>query len=348
MNSFLVIIAGLKMPEASIISKILNSDVKHIERIGDGRNSRIYKVVCENFKQYAAKFYFHHSSDDRDRLSVEYSSLEFLWERGIRCIAKPVMVDREHSYAVYEYIEGDKISSKEVNRSDVDCCIEFLCSLKKLRNTSDSMELPTASEACLSIRAIIDNIYHRLDRLQVLQSEDELHRELNDFLRTEFSLSLRENIASCTTGLQELGISFEDELQLEERTLSPSDFGFHNAVKRKNGEIVFLDFEYFGWDDPAKTISDFLLHPAMELGNDLKNRFLIGMLECFNENHKLGRRVEILYPFFKLKWCLILLNEFVPQDLCRRNFASDSALNKREAQNEQLKKAKLMIKRELI
>jgi len=86
----------------------------------------------------------------------------------------------------------------------------------------------------------------------------------------------------------------------------------------------------------------------MELGNDLKNRFLIGMLECFNENHKLGRRVEILYPFFKLKWCLILLNEFVPQDLCRRNFASDSALNKREAQNEQLKKAKLMIKRELI
>ena len=56
----------------------------------------------------------------------------------------------------------------------------------------------------------------------------------------------------------------EAELPVEQRTLSPSDFGFHNALRRPDGRVVFLDLEYFGWDDPAKMISDFLLHPALE------------------------------------------------------------------------------------
>ena len=46
------------------------------------------------------------------------------------------------------------------------------------------------------------------------------------------------------------------------RVLSPSDFGFHNALRRPDGTIVFVDFEYFGWDDPAKMMADAMLHPG--------------------------------------------------------------------------------------
>ena len=47
--------------------------------------------------------------------------------------------------------------------------------------------------------------------------------------------------------------------------LSPSDIGFHNTLKCRN-KIFFIDFEYFGLDDPIKITSDFIIHP----GNNLK------------------------------------------------------------------------------
>ena len=42
--------------------------------------------------------------------------------------------------------------------------------------------------------------------------------------------------------------------------ISASDFGLHNAIMTERG-IVFFDFEFAGWDDPAKAIVDFLLQP---------------------------------------------------------------------------------------
>jgi thiamine kinase-like enzyme len=136
-------------------------------------------------------------------------------------------------------------------------------------------------------------------------------------------------------------ISFEYELPISERTLSPSDFGFHNALRRDNGQSVFLDFEYFGWDDPAKTISDFLLHPAMSLSVELKRQFVTAMFSHFAEYPQLVKRVEAIYPLYGIKWCLILLNEFLPEHRLRRQFAG--ADNPEILQMEQLAKARRML-----
>ena len=137
----------------------------------------------------------------------------------------------------------------------------------------------------------------------------------------------------------------EAELPGEQRTLSPSDFGFHNALRRPEGRLVFLDFEYFGWDDPAKMISDFLLHPALELPERLKQRFAAGMYRRFSANKSLAKRVETVYPLFGLKWCLIMLNEFVPEDMQRRGFASGGSLDRASTQARQLEKARRMLAR---
>ena len=42
-----------------------------------------------------------------------------------------------------------------------------------------------------------------------------------------------------------------------DKCLSPSDFGFHNVIVEKDKILRFIDFEYAGWDDPAKMVSDF-------------------------------------------------------------------------------------------
>ena len=44
------------------------------------------------------------------------------------------------------------------------------------------------------------------------------------------------------------------------QVFSPSDFGFHNALLKDNGKLCFLDFEYFGRDDPVKLMADFIWH----------------------------------------------------------------------------------------
>ena len=329
----------------SFFPRLLGRSVTSIERIGGGRNSQVYRLICGNSDQYAAKFYFRHSSDNRDRLEAEFSGLLFLWENGVRCIPRPIVADRERGCAVYEYIDGKKISSHEVTNPDIEYAVQFLARLKELKNTEGSGYLPPASEGCFSVQAIIENIELRLNRLSAFPNGGAQYNTLHEFLTNDFVPSFDEITRWCKSSLNQAHMSFVSELPYEERTLSPSDFGFHNALRRSDGQIVFLDFEYFGWDDPAKMISDFLLHPAMELREDLRRRFVSSILNHFDDHRYLDKRVEIVYPLFALKWCLIFLNEFVPVGLLRRGFASEGKLDKSEVQAKQLSKARQMLHR---
>ena len=83
----------------------------------------------------------------------------------------------------------------------------------------------------------------------------------------------------------------------------------------------------------------------MELRHNLKQRFTDKTLEVFRDQPQLNKRVEALYPLFGLKWCLILLNEFVPEDLRRRRFASQNAFDEDNLRAEQLDKARRMFHR---
>ena len=137
-------------------------------------------------------------------------------------------------------------------------------------------------------------------------------------------------------------MSFEHDISPTQRTLSPSDFGFHNALKKPDGSVVFLDFEYFGWDDPVRLVSDFLLHPGMDLSMDLKKKFLSGCLDIFSGDPEFTFRLKLLYPLIGIRWCMILLNEFLPERWARRQFAG-STNDMHQAQQRQLEKARQML-----
>jgi hypothetical protein len=230
---------------------------------------------------HAGKSYF-----QPQRLAVEFPAMQFMWQAGIRCIPQPIAAD-EH-VAVYEFIEGTKPVPDE---RDIDAAVAFLNQLRGL-----SGNLPNAAEACFSVKEIIANLESRFARLAGTEVIAEFLPLLDRVRQTPDSPAT-------------------------ERVLSPSDFGFHNALRRPDGSLVFLDFEYFGWDDPAKLVCDFLLHPAMNLSDELKRRFYRGYVT----NKTLAQRVEIVYPLFGLKWITIMLNEFLPADRQRRRFAGSPA-----------------------
>ena len=72
------------------------------------------------------------------------------------------------------------------------------------------------------------------------------------------------------------------------RALSPSDFGLHNAMRDEDGRLRFIDFEYFGWDDPVKLVSDTALHPGSELPGSSAKRLIATALARIRSP---GRRV---------------------------------------------------------
>ena len=162
------------------------------------------------------------------------------------------------------------------------------------------------------------------------------------FLAEDFVPTLETISAWADAECRRTGSTLNTSLSMEEQTLSPSDFGFHNAIRTDTG-LVFLDFEHFGWDDPAKTISDFVLHPAMDLSKDLKQRFISRSISAMVESGALAQRLPVVYPLFGLKWCMIFLNEFLKEGLERRQFATGTMLAVDTLQAGQLVKTKNML-----
>jgi Phosphotransferase enzyme family len=301
-----------------VLRRKLKMDALAFHQMKGGRNSRVFRVDCANGTAVAVKAYFRSARDRRDRMGCESRALQLLQEQGLRKTAKPLLADNENHVAVYEFIEGRPVFSTEASFADIDQVLDFLRALKQIAASGVASVFPAASEACFSIDALFANLDRRLQGLERAAEDapalgEFLSRELNPFRKTAEEW--------CRDFCRERGIEPAKEISLAARTLSPSDFGFHNTLRRPAGELAFLDFEYFGWDDPAKTISDFVLHPGMQLPLDLRQHFFSGALAVFSETPKIEARVRAVYPLFGLKWCTILLNEFTLDHGARRSFA---------------------------
>ena len=329
----------------SVAAELLNGEVAALERIGGGRNSRVFRVETPQSRSFAMKLYYRHDTDARDRLGTEFGAFRFLWQRGLRQVPQPIAADPKRGCAIYEFVEGERFSGNQVAARDIDEAADLICALKALRAHPESQKFGPASEASFSINGIVENVRQRRRRLCGAQTTPDALSALNSFLAGEFAPAFEKIQQWSLSRLQPAQIRNDQEIPMSERTLSPSDFGFHNALRRRGGQIVFLDFEYFGWDDPAKLVSDFLLHPAMEISTELKRRFAMCVLDNFAENCQLLPRIEAVYPLFGLKWCLILLNEFLPADLQRREFAQRAELDREDVQMKQLEKARRMLGR---
>ncbi len=319
------------------LAALLGRPVDAAERVGAGRNSRVYRVRCGG-AEYAAKFYFKPTADGRDRLQVEFSALQFLWRRGVRRVAQPLRADAGRQVALYQFIDGEAVEASKATAADIDRLVEFIGQLKAIDADSEARSLVAAAEASFTIAGVVENVRQRLERLQSLKAEGAAYDALGHFLRDEFSPALQTLAQRAMSGRS-------GELAWQYRTLSPSDLGFHNTLRGGDGRLVFLDFEYFGWDDPAKTLSDALLHPLMRLSSERKRQLASGFTAVFGGDPGWRQRVDRLYPLFALKWCMIMLNEFRPEQIERRRYVDRDAEEAQVIQMRQLAAARSALQR---
>jgi len=329
----------LRRDISGVLFRDLKKKARAFEKLNGGRNSRVFRVDCDDGSAVAVKAYFKSAQDTRDRMGCEVRALRFLRSQGLRQIPMPLAEDGARRIAAYEFVAGQPLRAGETGEAEIDQAVEFLRELKAIADSGRAADLPAASEACFSIAAILQNLddrFEKLDEAAVSQPE------LAGFLRDEITPFRKLAVQQCHDVCRKHGIAPDAEIPLSERSLSPSDFGFHNALRGADGRLVFLDFEYFGWDDPAKTVADFWLHPAMQLPSALKQRFFSGMMAALPGLPKLPHRVRAVYPLFGLKWCAILLNEFTVDNMARRCFAENGAETARR-KSAQLEKARRML-----
>jgi hypothetical protein len=316
-------------------------EYRNLKPIYAGRNSRVYKARSRAGSWVAVKHYFQHHSDRRDRLRTEFKSLTYLQSHGIDNIPVPLALNYRSGWAAYSWIDGVAIPSTQIFENDIDQVVNFLCHLKIIAKQTRGQNFGPASEACFSLKSLKANLDHRIAALQKAFKKESEYFDLLDFFEHDllpfYRCLMKKHCNSDALMTRPLERKFQ--------TLSPSDFGFHNALKNESGSISFLDFEYFGWDDPAKIISDFCLHPAMKLSPALCRLFLKHCFDLFQDDFHLKARLSILFPFFGIKWCLILLNEFLPSNLSRRRFAGRTTKNASIIRRRQLTKSRNMLQR---
>ena len=322
------------------VERLSRAKVTSLEPVAGGRNSRVFRAQLDDGRDVAVKACFRNPNDPRDRAGVEFEALRLMWEHGFRDVPQPFALNRAAGVALYEFIPGAPPGT--IRTSDIDALVDFLGRLRKLARQPECKIIGSASEACFSVAEVVEVLHRRRARLAAAEAGAKQLAALQAFLRDEFDPAWERIVRWSRVRLPRRG--FARELPVADRTLSPSDFGFHNAVRQREGGIVWLDFEYFGWDDPAKMIVDFLLHPAKPATAALKRRFTAGILAHFPDQPGLRCRVETVFPLFGLKWCLILLNEFLPADLQRRQFAK-ATLDRDTTQRRQLAKSRAMLHR---
>lgn len=303
------------------------------EPLAAGGNNRVFRVLVGN-ERLIAKWYYHSERDSRDRLRSEFAFLGHAWSAGLRCVPRPLDCDADRHLGLYEYVEGRRLGAEEVNRDRVLEAARFFAALNEAFSRQRAAALPAASEACFSVTEHLDMVDARLARFADMQVASSVDREAAAFvgeLRHAWSTHRRRILSAAPNPGEALPERW--------RCLSPSDFGFHNALLRPDGALCFLDFEYAGWDDPAKGFGDFFAHPGYPVPREHLNAFVRAAAAPFEDSAALIERARLLEPVFRVKWCCIILNEFLAEAAYRRRFAKPD-LDPEASKVAQLEKAK--------
>ncbi len=327
----------LQESAAALLGQIGVAAAPALQPIQGGANNQVLRLDAGG-RSFLLKVYFRHPRDPRDRLGAEFGFCRFAWDHGLRCVPQPLAQDPAAGIGLYEFMEGRKIAADELDEGAVDAALQFYTGVNRHRETPGATALPTASEACFSLAEHIALVRRRVDRLARVRGDSDINRQAVQFIRSELLPTWSRIDSDLASSAPLLPAAVRDALAPDERRLSPSDFGFHNALRAPDGSFRFFDFEYAGWDDPAKMTCDFFCQVAVPVPEKFLDRFTDAVAGDSGNEKALRVRIRLLLPVYRVKWCCIILNDFLPADADRRRFARPE-VDEESRKTQQLNKA---------
>jgi thiamine kinase-like enzyme len=308
---------------ASWLNTVLGTSNFRVNALTGGANNRGYQIT-DSHRNYFLKSFSPFHTHSKSKLLNEFSFSEHLWKNGIKSIPQPLACSKEYLVSLYSFVEGETIKSADHDK--VTSAIKFINDINQCPQSGHKLNI--ASESPNSLYEFANIVERRLHRFHNTEHQGEL-------------LKLLESIQNRTAAVKkQLPQDLHDKFR--RNILSPSDFGFHNALEINSKQLIFFDFEYAGIDTPWKLVSDFFAQPAIPV--DLK------YLKEFTSQPKFScicdkkNTFKVVFQLTQLKWCLIMLNEFLPDIQKRRQFSwNDNCFKKpilEEVQRQQLSKSR--------
>ena len=308
--------------KATIIAKqYFGIDFNEIYPVDGGRNGRTYCVISGGEK-YALKFFRTNSKDDRARITNEKYALDFFKKHNFKNTPFIIDLNKKKNCIITNWIGG--ISIKLIDPNVIKSMLNFLTNIheKYLLNCNDVYQ--EATDSCFNGNDIHRQIRNRLINLS---SNSKIDSELSFFLKKDLIPSYKKIKVWSKQYSEKYNYDPNKIITKEERTLSPVDFGIHNMIFSKK-DYYFIDFEFFGLDDPVKLVSDTLLHPGFYISDKFYDILKREFVNLYSKNKAFEVRLNALLPLFGIKWCLIMLNPFLSNYIS--NEKNDDLLKKKQ------------------
>lgn len=308
------------------------SQMETVKRDG---NNKIIRFECSNKKKIILKKYSQ-VDNSFSTLEKEFEALKLMTEANLP-VPKAYFKDSKKGLALYENIESSELepSTENIIRD----FSGFLSSLYNLSKTTEFDKFPGARDSRDKISDYKAHVSRRLSQIEAGCKKDARFNPIQHYLDKIFKPLHKIVLERYENSLNKFKLDESKIFTSDQKILSPSDFGMHNAIYNNTNSFTFIDFEYMGWDDPVKLIADFL-HHAVEDSITQDDRLEI--FKRFSEKSSIGadfyQRLNTILDLVGLEWILIILNVANPEVLQRRMYANPQ-LNVNELIEQRLKKA---------
>lgn len=296
---------AMAAPRVADLQPHVAEAVRSVTWLAQGANSLVYKVATSG-RSYVVKQYCPIQSDGYDRAVTEFGALSFLWARGFRDIPRPVAYVPDGNLSIHVFEEGTVPDPTRIGDADVQSLAAFIARVYRLGD-ADKHQFPPERTACLSLGGYARAIASRIARLRAdapsAGTQAAGWRLLEEHVCPRWHALEEEFHAAAATA----GLSVDEDLPLGGQVVTPGDYGLHNMLVC-GSRRVFLDFEYFGRDDPARHIVHFLHHDwNARLPRRVKNLFVNQLASRTGLGASVSRRMRLVDPLVGMEWVLIYL-----------------------------------------
>lgn len=286
----------------------LGAEPGKLERLHGGINNQVFR--CDDGRRkWVIKGYTPTQPGQRDRMQAELQFLRFAAKVAPGFTPAMIHEDQERRCVVLENLEGTTFREGVPPPPEaVQKAVQFVEQLNREPELARQSILLDAAEGFLSLRQHLANVRERVKAMDCQHLEPNIRPEAEVLLH-----DVRIELAQQEENISELidkGL-IKDKIHPDQRCISPSDFGFHNAINTATG-VRFIDFEFAGWDDPAKASLDFILQPRVPVCNH-GSPLLAAWLP--DQRQAIEDRCKHLGPILQLKWLCILLAVLNPSRL---------------------------------
>ena len=270
-----------------------------LQSLRGGINNQVFRCKAGEHR-FVLKGYAEHRAGEHDRFKAEVEFLNYARLVAPEFVPEVLGADEESRSLVLESLEGEGFKEgAHPSKKDINRAITFMKHLNADPGLAKQYVTGSAADGFMKLTEHLQNVEQRVSKMSLEHLAANTKTKAGELIRRIIRRleRLQESTATMITAGQ-----CEDALGFIARCVSPSDFGFHNAIRTPKG-IKFFDFEFAGWDDPVKAVTDFDLQPRVPLNS--REKVLTKALPEWGKS--MEKRESILFPILELKWACIIL-----------------------------------------